>query len=272
MRKPRGKPKPDHMRKDLSKLLNDWPFEPDQVKARLITGDDGAPYLQIRVEMGILQMHLEGRPDGQTPDGYPSLLDAAEARLEDSKQSPNEERFSLSPDQCRALRDEATQFYQRYVALMVIEDYERVVRDTTRNLRLLDFFAAHAETEADRSAMEQFRPYILMMRARAMASLCLTRDEPKAAILAIDEGLESLRRYFAEAGQPHQYEDSTEVRLLRGMRDALVPKLPVSQTTELRRRLDAALEQENYELAAILRDELKALRDREPKTPGDAPG
>ena len=43
------------------------------------------------------------------------------------------------------------------------------------------------------------------------------------------------------------------------MREALVPKLPVSQRAELRARLDEALMQENYELAAILRDELRML-------------
>ena len=49
--------------------------------------------------------------------------------------------------------------------------------------------------------------------------------------------------------------------MLRGMRDALVPKLPVSQKSELKDRLARAIEQENYELAAILRDELRLLKD-----------
>ncbi|MFN9976994.1 MAG: UvrB/UvrC motif-containing protein [Phycisphaerae bacterium] len=43
------------------------------------------------------------------------------------------------------------------------------------------------------------------------------------------------------------------------MRESLVPKLPVSQQSELRARLASAIESENYELAAILRDELKML-------------
>ena len=47
--------------------------------------------------------------------------------------------------------------------------------------------------------------------------------------------------------------------MLRGMRESLVPKLPVSQHAELRTRLAKALESENYELAAILRDELKMM-------------
>jgi protein-arginine kinase activator protein McsA len=49
--------------------------------------------------------------------------------------------------------------------------------------------------------------------------------------------------------------------LARSRADAFVPKLPVSQKSELWKRLAAALEQEYYELAAILRDELRMLPD-----------
>ena len=76
---------------------------------------------------------------------------------------------------------------------------------------------------------------------------------------AIDEGIESLRRYFADQGSTDLFESSNEVQMLRGMRDSLVPKLPVSQKSELRQRLQRAIEAENYELAAILRDELRML-------------
>jgi hypothetical protein len=147
------------------------------------------------------------------------------------------------------------------MAFLVLEDYEGVIRDTTRNLRVLDLCAQHAETEADRAALEQFRPYITMMRARAMASQALKENEPKAALYAIDEGLEALRQYFADQDEPDLFEQSGEVQMLRGMREALVPKLPVSQKTELKARLARAIEQENYELAAILRDELRMMKD-----------
>jgi hypothetical protein len=119
----------------------------------------------------------------------------------------------------------------------------------------------HGQTEEDRAILEQFRPYITMMRSRALASQALKDNEPKAAIHALDEGLEALRMYFSEVGKPQAFEQSTEVEMLKGMRDALIPKLPVSQKSELKQRLAKAIEQENYELAAILRDELKQIKD-----------
>lgn len=252
------------MSKDLSRLLSDWPYEPGKLTVRLIDGDDGEPRIQVRLDLGVLQMFVDGRPDGTRPFGYPSLLEYFETKLDHAVEPTADEsqpKFSLSEDDCEALRAEAVQYYHRYMALMVLEDFEAVVRDTTRNLRVLDLCAAHAETEADREALEQFRPYITMMRARALASQALKDSEPKAAILAIDEGLEALRKCFADAGEPDLFEQSGEVQMLRGMRDSLVPKLPVSQKTELKARLARAIEQENYELAAILRNELRLLNE-----------
>ncbi len=244
------------MNQDISRLLNEWPFEPGKLNVRLVQGTDGEPRLQVRLDLGVLQMKLEGRPDGERPHGYDSLLDYFEARRDES-----EEGFSLPPEDCHALREEAVQYYHRYVALLALDEFEGVIRDTTRNLRLLDFCRANAETEEDRSALDQFRPYITMMRARAMASQALKDNEPKAALHAIDEGLNALKQHFADAGQPDLFDQSSEVQMLRGMRDSLVPRLPVSQKAELRRRLAEAVTQENYELAAILRDELRQLKE-----------
>lgn len=247
---------------DLTSILDAWPYEPGKINVRLIEGEDREPRIQLRIDLGIMQMRMSSRPDGLRPNGFESLLEYQEQRLDDHvEQHGSASGFSLDEDECRELREEAVQFYHRYVCLMVLEEFDGVVRDTTRNLRVLDICGKHAETEQDRAALEQFRPYITMMRARAMASQALKDNEPKAAMHAIDDGLETLRGYFAEQGQMETFDQQSEVQILRGMRDALQPKLPMSQKAELKSRLQRALEQENYELAAILRDELKNLKE-----------
>ncbi len=246
---------------DLTPFLNAWPYTPGKINARIVPGEDGEPRLQVRVDLGILQMHLTGRPDGQRPNDHASLLEYFESQLDEAEASGEADGFRLSPDDCRALREEAVQYYHRYIALLALDEFEGVIRDTTRNLRVLDLCKARAQTEGDRTVLEQFRPYITMMRARAIAAQALRDNETKAAIHAIDEGLDALNRHFTDTGKPHLFEQSNEVQLLRGMRDTIVPKLPVSQQSELRQRLAKALEQENYELAAILRDELRQLKD-----------
>lgn len=245
---------------DLSRILTDWPYTAGRINVRLIQGEDGEPRVQMRLDLGILQMHTEGRPDGERPRGFESLLEYQEARLDDHTANQGSAAgFVLTEDDARELREEAVQYYHRYMALLVLEDFEGVVRDTSRNLRVLDLCGKFAETESDRQALEPFRAYITMMRARALASQAIKDNEPKAAVHALDEGLDALKQHFAEVGQDNAYEQSSEVQLLREMRAQLVPKLPVSPRSELKKRLQDALKQENYELAAILRDELKNL-------------
>jgi hypothetical protein len=277
---------------DLTPILADWPFEPGTINVRVIQGLDQLPKIQVRLDLGIIQMNIDGRPDGERPHGFASLLEYFETRIDEAQgfhdpeaDDAPEEPFTDSPpfstgdeddepagrpdpvpvsldaDACRALREEAAQYYHRYVALLVLEDFEGVIRDTTRNLRVADLCRDFAQDARDREMLEQVRPYILMMRARAIAGQALKDDVPKAAVAAVDDGLEALRRHYDDLGEPEEFERSSEAQSLRQMRDALVPKLPVSQKTELRERLHEAIKKENYELAAILRNELRMLGD-----------
>jgi hypothetical protein len=66
---------------DLTGPLDRWPFEPDRLVARMIELEGDRQLLQIRVELGMLQMELTGRPDGPS---VPSREDRAEGtRLQD---------------------------------------------------------------------------------------------------------------------------------------------------------------------------------------------
>ncbi len=62
-------------------------------------------------------------------------------------------------------------YYHRYLSLFVLEEFPGVIRDTARNLRVLDFCGQFADEEQDRLLLEQYRPYTLMMNARARATI-----------------------------------------------------------------------------------------------------
>ena len=66
---------------DISDLLSSWEFQPGQVLVRRFTGQDGREKLQLRVDLGLLQMNMDGRPDGKRPHGYDSLFDYYQAKL-----------------------------------------------------------------------------------------------------------------------------------------------------------------------------------------------
>ncbi len=247
---------------DLTTLLRSWPYEPGRICARRIAGDDDRPKLQVRLDLGVLQMEMQGRPDGLRPEGFESLLAFQQDRLERyTKQTGDPEGFVLGADEARALREEAVQYYHRYVGLFALADFEGVIRDTTRNLEVFDLCRDYAAEETDRTVLEQFRPYVIMMRTRAQAEQAMAADRPKEALGAIDAALAELKTIFEQAGHADLFDQANEVQLLRGMRDALVPRLPGSQRVELQERLRGALDAENYELAAILRDELRMMED-----------
>ena len=244
---------------DLTDFFVSWPLEAGRINARRIVGRDGRGKLQIRIDLGVLQMEETGRPDGLRPEGFDSLLDYQKDRLSRYSKHNAPESFVLSQDECKLLREEAVQYYHRYVGLFALADYAGVVRDTSRNLELFELCRQYGETEGDRTVLEQFRAPVLMMRARSEAEMALAAGQPKQALGALDRGLAEIRSAFEDAGRVEDYDRANEVTLLRGMRDALVPKLPASQKVELQERLRAAIDAENYELAAILRDELRMM-------------
>lgn len=248
---------------DLTKLLQSWPYEPERPNVRLAPLEGGRTVLQVRLELGIFQMELEGRPDGMRPHGRESLLAWQEERLEDHRHATGEEdEFVLDPHACAALRVEAAQIYQRAAALAALEEHARVVADCERSLRIFALCQAHGASHADRMVLEQYRPLVITMRVRAEAALALSSGDSAAALRALDLALMEMERHFVATGSRAALEHSDEVALLRGMRRALVPRLPMGERAELAVRLDAAVAAENYRLAAILRDEIQKLDAR----------
>lgn len=259
---------------DLTEILSRWPYEPGKMHVRKIEGKNGGSVLQVRLGLGILQMAMDGRPDGERPDGFESLLEAHESGLDDEPVSidpePVEEASAedageageglrLNPEQCMQLREEASQYHQRYVAFLAVHEFSRAVRDTTRNLRALDLIRGHAVRERDRRMLEPQRPGIIAIRARALAGLALKENQHPAALFAIDDALELLKGHYESMGRPERFESAHEPAALRMIRESLQPHMPTSQRDELERRLKEAISQENYRLAAILRDEIELL-------------
>src|SRR2546429_2221454 len=70
-----------HMDFDISHLLQAWEYKPGQVVVRKFKGKDGREKIQLRVDLGLLQMNVQGRPDGKRPFGHPSLFEYHKSRL-----------------------------------------------------------------------------------------------------------------------------------------------------------------------------------------------
>lgn len=245
------------MSKDIASVLAGWDHDPDDVQVRIVAGDDGRDKLQMRVELGLLQMELSGRPDGSRPEGFESLLDAHEAEAREAEGRGDD--YQLGPEACRDLMREGYQYYQRYLAAFHLQRYDLVVRDTERNLRLFAFAVRHARRQRDRLQFD-YRPYVLMMRARARAHMALTTRRYDTALGAIDEGVAAIRGFLHEYQQEDQEAECAELVSLQRFRTEVERERPVGPAERLERQLAQAVAQEEYEEAARLRDQIQRLR------------
>ncbi len=257
------------MIRDLRTIIEGWDFEPGKISVRKIIGRDGREKIQTRIDLGVLQLECEGRPDGQRPLGHESLLDYHEQRLREHIEiCGDDEDFILSPEDCRELRHEAYLYYQRYLSLFVLEEFDGVERDTARNLRLIDLCQRYAATEPDRSALNRQRGYVMMMNVRAKAYQAVHRDLHEAALRIIDEGIASITALAEQLEQQAEHEG--ELTTLRNLRIEVLSKMPEDAPAKLKCELQRALELEDYERAAEIRDRLAAGTSghKRPRCPG----
>ncbi len=95
------------MRRDLDDVIQGWPYDPEpgEVLARELRARDGRSVLQIRVELGVLQLEISGRPDGARPHGFATYLDYLRYSAASRGQAPGGKAPPWTMDQEH--RDEA---------------------------------------------------------------------------------------------------------------------------------------------------------------------
>src|SRR5256714_5262398 len=243
---------------DLNSLLKDWPHETGAIKVRKIIGLDGREKLQLRIDLGVLQMEVDGRPDGLRPHNCESLLVYHQRRAE--RAEGRGDSYELSAEQCNELQQEGIQYYHRYLSLFQINDFPGVIRDTQRNLDLFAFVAEHADREEMIWSFQQFRPYVLMMNTRAKASILLGDGNFPEAMREIERGRDAIQEFFQQSSFPELATKSSELAFLEEWLEEVSSKRPLSKLEIMQREMEVAIASELYERAAELRDAIKLLQ------------
>jgi hypothetical protein len=249
---------PATMSLDLNTILKDWPHENGNVKVRKIAGLDGREKLQLRVDLGVLQMEMTGRPDGQRPHNCESLLEYHQRRA--VRAAEKGEDYELTPEECAELQQEGIQYYHRYLSLFQINDFTGVVRDTQRNLDLFTFVTEHTDRDELSWSLQQFRPYVLMMNTRAKASLLLAQGKFGEAMSEIERGRDAISEFFQHSNFPELVSKSSEIAFLDEWLEEVKAKRPLSKLEVMQREMETAIGKELYERAAELRDAIKLLK------------
>lgn len=247
------KPKKDQA---IDDILNQWPFDPMNLNVRMFETRQRT-VLQMRIDMGILQMEIDGRPDGYNPYGAKSYYDFLKAQSEKS----GADGFQLDEEHCLEIDREFVQFYHRRVCWLQLKEYQNAVRDADHTLGLMDFCKVHSPDEEWTFSHERYRPFVIYHRTQA-AALGFMEDgqdvgnvNPEKAIEEINRGLERLKLLFIEHEAEDQYEEDELVLRLMEFQNSIRENYDVGLT--LKERLDKAIAEEDYEKAARLRDEVE---------------
>lgn len=243
---------------DLNSLLRDWPHEPGAIKVRRVKGLDGRDKIQLRIDLGLLQMEMEGRPDGRRPHNCESYLVYHQRRA--IRAAERGEAYELTPEQCGELQQEGIQYYHRYLSLFQIEEFEGVIRDTQRNLDLFTFVEEHSSREDLVWSFQQFRPYVLMMKTRASASLLLNKGKFGEAIREIEKGRERIVEFYQQSAFPELEAKSSELGFLDEWLEEVRAKRPLTKLEVMEREMERAIAGERYERAAELRDAIRQFK------------
>jgi hypothetical protein len=234
------------MKQNLDAVLAAWPFQPGGLQVRTAQAG-GREVIQIRVDLGILQLETAGRPDGTRPHGFPTYFDFLRDR------AAGDDDFVLDEEQCGEADREFVQFYHRRVSWLVLRRFDRAVEDADHTLRFMDFARDHSPSPEYTEAHEQYRGFVLFHRTQAAAAAAVEGGRPEDAVDAIHGGVDKLRA-LAE-GDDEGPVDGGMVQVLLQMEDSLRQMHGIGET--LQEQLARAVANEEYETAARLRDAIR---------------
>jgi len=250
---------------DLTGLLERWPYDPDDY-IREVAGADGRRKLQVRFPMGIEQYELDGRPDGLRPLGHESYLHYFLHLRRQAAESDDPDSFRLTTADCDLLRDEAMIFSYRYDLLYQRKDHELVVRDTSRNLAAFDLLSRYAESAEDAESLELYRPFAVRLHYAARAMLCVKRRRFNEAVRMAQAGIQKLDQLDEIDDHKWRRERKTASAKLRRLARQIRRARPLSPRERLQKELKRALDREDYEVAAKLRDRIAAMNEADEAT------
>lgn len=247
---------------DLAELLTDWDATTADCPARLVRGDDGQEFLQLRIDAGLMQMHLNGRPDGHRYRNSPFAL----RHIQHAQRLGDEHITALD---WQELVRELNQLNYRRLGLTALAENalacqqdtaaERMMYGAIRDIdaclqciRLIEQRPGEQLTIDD----ETLPPTLVFHRTRLLAQLRIVQERYEEAIEIAAGGAEQLIQAISERDPEAAAEQDPGVLHLQQMSSRLRHEYHIPQT--LREQLQRAVDAEDFATAAILRNQLKS--------------
>jgi hypothetical protein len=256
---------------DLDELTLGWECPSGELTARVVVGRDGRELFQLRVDLGVMQMFSDGRPDGQRYRGHPGAAAyiAHELRI----------GGDVLPQDWLELDREVTQTnYRRIAAATVAEaalrannerEARRYLHQALEDIRtcLTDMQLMKERSGPLPDELANLYPTLVFDRARLAAQVRIIEGQFEDAIEQAEAGAVSLETLLTRLGyDDEQRAEDPALRYLQTLSRQLRREYGVTLT--LTEQLAQAVANEDFETAAELRDELErrqsAVRFNEP--------
>ena len=260
------------MRQDIDGALKGWEHRANVLQARVVAARDGRDILQMRLDLGILQMELADRPDGSRPNGFATYHDFLKSKAKAAQLAGR--AFTINDDQAQEADREFMQYYQRRICWLALGEYGRAVTDADHTLAFMDFVRDHSPSDSYTQAHEQYRGFVLFHRAQAEAAALAQEEDPEGAVNALRRGAERIRAFLRtqEATDDEDGEETDDgnpmLQQLAVLETEIRERHGVKETLE--EQLAQAVAQEDYERAAKLRDTIRRQGERRTEPSGGA--
>ena len=143
--------------------------------------------------------------------------------------------------------------------LLQIRDYDRVIRDTERNMELFRFVNQYAAAEKDRLNLEKWWPYVLRIHAIARVMIASQDNDFMKGIRIIRDVLDKIENLEEVDAEEFAIEKKRSIESLNELLDELEQQRPLTESERLKKELIEAIDNEEFERAAELRDRINMM-------------
>jgi excinuclease UvrABC helicase subunit UvrB len=118
----------------------------------------------------------------------------------------------------------------------------------------------YAEREEDREFLEKWRPYVLRINACAEAMLHLEKKGYAKALESVNGAIEKIEALPELEDETFKFEHERSLTALRELAQQIKKNRPLTEMEQLEAQLRRAIERQEFERAAQLRDRIRELR------------
>ena len=238
---------------DIDDVLSDWAYSPSDLMTRLVRASDGRYVLQMRIDMGLMQMEVKYRPDGTTPFGFKTYLAYLKHLAAKMKGC-----FVLESEYIDEAIRELKQFNNRRICWLRLQRYSAVIRDADHCISLMNFIQHRLDSQSPVVFTEMDRILVLLHRTQAATMVVLREHGPLQAIEEVASGIRRMMELSVVSSENTVITEEVNEQIEPILGELLNLKQWIQDhyglAPSLDERLQNAVIDEKYELAAELRD------------------